>query len=546
MNKEIIYIDTEDDITAIIGKVKGADEKIVALVPPKRIGVLQSAVNLRLLARAAKQASKRLVIITNNDALTALAAAAMLPVAKNLQSKPEIPEIPALDIDDGNDVIDGARLPVGDHAKQAESDVEIISPRDQAIEQLAAFDEPVKKAAPPAQGQAPTRAKVKKGVVPNFNKFRKKFMIVSASAVVLIGVLVWAFVFAPSATVVISARTSDLSMNKPVVVGPDLTTSVSNNTIKATAHEIKKSVSVDVVATGTKDVGETATGTVRFTSDSYSSLQDGISIPEGTSLTSSGGKVYTTDAAVQLSLDAGNSGSVGVTAAERGASYNGASGSVSGAPSRVSASFVGATSGGTDRTVKVVTKDDVERAQVKLDEQDDEKVVEELKAQFAGSQSVIESSFKADKSDVKASPSVGDEAEDGKGKLSGEVVYRLVGVEKSELSTYLTSYFENEIDDEATQRIYNDGSSEVTFTNVSEKEGSYNLNLSAAAKVGPKIEDDQVKELAKGKRYGEVQSALVAIQGVDNVDVKFPWFWVRTVPNNVEKIKVEFSLDESN
>ena len=49
--KDIIYIDVEDDITAIIGKIKESKEKIIALVPPKRIGVLQSAVNLRLLAR---------------------------------------------------------------------------------------------------------------------------------------------------------------------------------------------------------------------------------------------------------------------------------------------------------------------------------------------------------------------------------------------------------------------------------------------------------------------------------------------------------------
>lgn len=544
MNKEIIYIDVEDDITAIIGKVKSTDEKIVALVPPKRIGVLQSAVNLRLLARAAKQANKRLVIITNNAALTALAAAAMLPVAKNLQSKPEIAEIPALDVDDGNDIIDGAQLPVGDHAKQGTAD-EVVSPRDQAVDQLTAFDEPVKKATPPIQGQTPTRAKVKKGTVPNFNKFRKKFMIIAASAVALIGVLVWALVFAPAATVIISARTSDLSMNKQVIVGPDLSTSASANTIKATAHEVKKPVSVDIVATGTKDVGETATGTVRFVTDSYSALLKGVSIPAGTSLTSSSGKVYTTDAAVELSVSAGNSDSVGVTATEKGASYNGASGSVSGAPDKVSANLVGATSGGTDKTVKVVTADDIERARVKMNEQDDDTIKKELEAQFAGNQTIIESSFKADRSDVKPSPAAGGEAESGKGKLAGDVTYRLVGVEKSELSTYLTSYFEGEIKDEGNQRIYNDGASEVTFTNVSEKEGSYNLNLSATAKVGPKIEDSQVKELAKGKRYGEVQSALVAIQGVDSVDVKFSWFWVRTVPNNTDKIKVEFSLDES-
>src|SRR4051812_40830772 len=123
MNKDVIYIDVEDDITAIIGKVKDAKEKIVALVPPKRVGVLQSAVNLRLLARAAGQVDKRLVLISSNAALSALAAAAKIPVAKNLQSKPELAEISALDIDNGEDVIDGAQLPVGELARTADTNV---------------------------------------------------------------------------------------------------------------------------------------------------------------------------------------------------------------------------------------------------------------------------------------------------------------------------------------------------------------------------------------------------------------------------------------
>ena len=42
----LIYIDTDDDVTSIVGKIKAAKETVVALVPPKRIGVLQSAVNL--------------------------------------------------------------------------------------------------------------------------------------------------------------------------------------------------------------------------------------------------------------------------------------------------------------------------------------------------------------------------------------------------------------------------------------------------------------------------------------------------------------------
>ena len=85
MNKDVIHIDTEDDITSIIGKIKSSKERIIALVPPRRIGVLQSAVNIRLLARAAKSADKRVVIITSDNVLAGLAATADIPVAKTWQ-----------------------------------------------------------------------------------------------------------------------------------------------------------------------------------------------------------------------------------------------------------------------------------------------------------------------------------------------------------------------------------------------------------------------------------------------------------------------------
>jgi hypothetical protein len=115
MKKDVIYIDVEDDITTIVGKIKASKEKIVAIVPPARYGVFQSAVNMRLLKRTADAAKKHLVIISNSSALAALAASANIPVAKNLQTKPEIAEIPVLKVDD-NDVIDGNDLPIGDIA----------------------------------------------------------------------------------------------------------------------------------------------------------------------------------------------------------------------------------------------------------------------------------------------------------------------------------------------------------------------------------------------------------------------------------------------
>ena len=91
MNKDVVYIEPEDDITDIIARIKAAKLKLVALVPPKKIGVLRSAVNTKLVAKAAKQAEKVVVIVTTDPALIKLAAAAQIPVAKNLQSRPKLP-----------------------------------------------------------------------------------------------------------------------------------------------------------------------------------------------------------------------------------------------------------------------------------------------------------------------------------------------------------------------------------------------------------------------------------------------------------------------
>ena len=66
--------------------------------------------------------------------------------------------------------------------------------------------------------------------------------------------------------------------------------------------------------------------------------------------------------------------------------------------------------------------------------------------------------------------------------------------------------------------------------------------LNATGNVGPKINEDQIKEQVKGKKYGEVQQSLEAQDGIKEVDVQFSFFWVRTVPNNTDKITVEFKV----
>ena len=559
MNKDVIYIDVEDDITAIIGKVKGSKEKIVALVPPKRVGVLQSAVNLHLLARAASQNSKHLVLISNNTALSALASAAKIPVAKNLQSKPELAEIPALEVDDGEDIIDGAQLPIGEHARTADEKVAMgaaAGSTSAAIEEALsenAAEKPVR-ALPPAPGQAPGKPRAKSGVkVPNFNTFRKKVVLIAGGAVLLIVFFVWAIFFAPHANVIISARTTDASANAKVNFVANGTTSLSTSTIAAVSKQQKQDANLSFDATGKKDVGEKATGTVSLSKQSLTPTV----IPAGSQLTTATGLVFTTnsDATIPASTVGGScfptacagSVTVGITASAAGTKYNGASGSMGGAPSSASASLTSPTAGGTDKTITVVTADDVQKATDQLAGQSSDSIKKQLSDQLKTNSVVLDATFKADRSQVQPSPAVGEEASGGKAKLTGSVTYSMMGVNKTELSRYLDAYFAKQLEGKEEQRVYDNGKDKATFTDVTEVQNVFSGNVVANAKVGPKIDDDAIKNAAKGKRYGDIQSNIESIQGVDNVDVKFSPFWVSSAPNDVKRISVEFKLnDESN
>lgn len=554
--KDTIYIDVEDDITAIVGKVKAAKSNIVALVPPKRVGVLQSAVNLRLLARAAQQNNKRLVLISGNSALMALAASAGIPSARTLQSKPELATIPDKDDELDDDIIDGAELPVGDLARTdgdvgAETAAAIAAPAiDSAIRANAAEEAAV------APLPRPPKASAKGIKVPNFDTVRKRLAIGVGALILLISFLIWAIWFAPSATIAITARTIESSANPSVVIATSATTDVKAGTLKATQQEIKTEANLEFTATGEKEVGEKAKGEVIFQNCESESI---VSIPAGTGI-SAGGKTYITQSAATVPAaegfagcsKAGQSTAVAVVAQEIGSDYNTDEGTrfnVAGHSSNPIFYFraIATTDidGGSKRTIKVVSSEDVDKAADEQAKRISSDMKNQLTSKFGDTAIAIDASFKVNKSEVTSVPAVDAEAPDGKAKLSGSLKFTMIGVDKSEVSRFLDAYFAGQIKDD-NQRVYENGADKTTFVDVKTTDNGATATMTATARFGPKINDEQVKSEAKGKRYGEVQSSIEGISGVESVDVKFSPFWVRTVPKDVNRITVKFNLDESN
>ena len=538
MNKDVIYIDVEDDITNIVSKIKDSKARIVALVPPKRVGILQSAVNMRLLNRAAENAEKRIVLITSDQALSGLAAAARIPVAKTLQSRPEIAEIPAIDVDDGDDVIDGSEIPVGELADKATPKAR--NKADDAIDAAIAEDEKPSKPAKPIKPAGKGKPKV-----PDFNVFRKKLVLIGGGIVLFILFMVWAIWFAPHATVVITAKTTTSTVDKSVTLKQDGKVDAANNIIKSLRQEQKKDISVDFTPTGKKKVGEKASGTMHLVRTSVSSLT--LTIPAGTSFSSGDYTFVSTEPASLSGTSIGPGGviqsvaTVKVQATQVGSEYNLSSRSYSSNVSGFSAAGT-AMSGGSSREVTVVSADDVAKAKVKLDAQKDASLQSAVKALFPSSSIVINESYQEARSNPTLSVAVDHEAS-GTVQLKTTVTASMQGIDRSDMKQFLEDTLKKEIGSKKNQKIYNDGSNEVKFAQYSERNNAVQVRLTANAKIGPEIDEHKVKEQVKGRNYGDVQSSLESIEGVQDVDTKFSPFWVRTVPNNDKHISIEFKLD---
>lgn len=551
MKKDVIYIDIEDDITAIIGKVKDASAKIIALVPPKRIGALQSVVNLKLLLKSATENSKRIVLITSDHSLTALAAGLKIPVAKNLQSRPEIPQMESPKTDD-EEVINGEDLPVGELASAAGVEPPDAKPASTAADDISSQVDLRTLNKPELQGDGskgkkPEAAKGKKGFkIPDFNSFRKKFFLIGGGVVLLVIFLVWALVFAPHAAITITAKTSAVKIDQNITLDPSLSASdATNQKLKSYSQQTKKSASADFTATGSKEIGNKASGTVTVTNSSDSTAQ---TIPSGTVYAAATGQQFVSTAAITVPGATVSGGTIvpgtakaQVQATDIGSEYNipAETFTIVGHSSLTASSS--AMTGGDKQTVTVVSQADVDKAKGQLEQQNANAIKDELKKKFGSEYLVIDESFTTDQGNPVASPAVDEQAKQG--KLTAETTYTLLALARSDVNEMLNTALKSALDTKPNQSIFSNGSDKIAFNSFQKFDNNtYSVRLSTTGYIGTKIDVDSLAKQVAGKRYGEIQAIVNQISNVNNVDIKFSPFWVTSAPTDTKKIDIKFSI----
>lgn len=595
MNKDVIYIEAEDDITDILAKIKNAKNKIVALVPPKKAGVLRSAVNFKLITKTATKAEKTVVLVSGDESLVRLASAANIPVAKTLQSKPRLPHVDDAeefgDDEAKSDVIEaeepeeapkkievkGDEAEADDEPKAKAGSKKSAAKKEEVAEKATTKAVAAKKAKEEdddvIEEEKPSRKKSNQKV-PNFKKYQK-FIIAGVIAVLLLGGFAfWALVIAPAVKISVSISTTPGSISQKVtftsVEGND---DVDNGILYVESKSITKTVEGNFEATGQVDKGTKASGSITVTrpkDDAVNSEDDlAFSIPSGTTVRI-GDKEYVTTAGSSVPATAKDlydcggtifkpkkclketlsSSKIPVVAKEVGEAYNigaATNGTLSINTSKKYSVSSSEMTGGTSKIVKIVSDKDLADAEAGLDMSIDNDARNELTDEFGEDYLLISSSFSSDNGKVTTSPAVNEEVGDGvTPKIVKEVKFTIFAVKREDVDRYLKKLAEAELGGDDTQMVHDTGIDKAfidTFKDTGN--GTYSGKLKATYRTGPKITEEDVMNKVKGKGLGEVQTMIKSIKGVKEVKVKSSYFWVVSVPEDPNKISIELiSADE--
>ncbi len=569
--KETIYIDPEDEITAIIEKVRGSNAKVVALVLPKRSATLQSVVNLKLLQKTTKDAKKNVVLVTSDPNLLPIAGAVGMFVARTPQSKPEIPSPPKT-ADQTEEPVEEAEAPVAaaaagaavgaaaasraskNRAKEASSSSVSGAGNGgmpEAEDTIDLDNDKSSKADTVASTGVKSKKDKKKIKVPNFDRFRILLFAGIAALILLIVGGYFAMFVLPKAKITLKTDTTTVNVDLSLTASTTAqSVDVEKGIIPATNKELKKSDSEKAPATGQRDDGTKASGSVVMTTKVCGSFSTPPAVPPGTGV-STNGLTFITQSSASFtpgSISDGcvnfKTGSVNIAATAGGSKYNvdSATFTVAG---RSDVTGTGSASGGTEKIVKIVSQQDVDGAKQKAIDRMTTAATEELKKQFNDAGMIpLTDTFSAGDPTVVSSPDVGSEATEV--SVNVTITFSELGVKSDDLKQVVEASAKKQID-ESKQAIQDNGISKAVIRTTENKtKDGVKIQVQTLVVAGPQLDAETIKQEIAGKKKGDTQKILLARPGIKDVEVSYSPFWVSSTPKKTSHITIVFEQANGN
>ncbi|MDP2671845.1 MAG: hypothetical protein Q8P13_05315 [bacterium] len=501
-----LEFDANAKLNQILEKIQKSDEEKIELRIVENSMVLENAINKEIIKRFAAEAGKS---VNFGDA----------PSPATL--KPEVTPAPKeedLGFVEGQDVASLAgQFPI-------EAPVAALAPQ---IDAVPESEKP--------KGKLPK--------FPSLNRISKRWLFLGGGVVSLV---VAAFIFLwtlPSAEVTLTYRTStkDATAEITAVVGG----SGEAETLAATGEEVVKSDTESAKATGTKTVGTAAKGRVTI----YNSTTSDRLFVKGTAITPTTGSItFVTEEDVTAEGSAGfgappKQTGVNVTAAKTGAEGNYAADTNfkvgSADPGEVYAKNDTAFSGGTTKTLAIISDADRKALRASLLKKLTKKATDEIKTKnpdlilVSGSVETTVSKETYDKN-------IGEEAAEV--SLNMEVATNAIFIKEADVISILSQGLD------ISENLKVDEENSEVEAKIAKKDGdSYQIDGKIKASLIPNLDLNKVKKDLARKRLSAANKYLDSLEGFKDHSIKItPNFYGRVgfLPFSASKIKVSLEKEE--
>jgi hypothetical protein len=538
---EILYLEPDEEITSVIDKLRQATGRRISLVVPREATILQSVINLKLLAKEAANLQKEIGIVTADKIGRNLAAQVGLTVYESLKNPRPIYEPPSPEIS-SQEIIE---VDMSEPAKKIETPHGLNvhhfqdgKPLPRSIERN--FEAETKKFIPAPTVKTP-HLKTKRHF--NWDTFRKFFL---PSLIIVVALaLTGSYFLLPKVKVSIKVISDNFQKSQEVKVGDAVNT--DPQILTGTFVESISSKEEKFSATGKKDLGGKAAGTITV----YNNLDSNShNFAAGAKLSSSG-KTFVFRKAVVVPGAGVSSGKIvpGTVSAEieaekPGAEYNVSAGrfTIIDLPAAQQEVIYGQSTkdltGGFSKEVQVISQDDYDKAKVQILSELNAKINQDVQKQTEGLV-ILDKALLLEQTGIKTSANVNDQATD----------FTMSITERGRVIAYSEENFKNFVINLTSAQLPSDkmltlGPDDKIVPVV--KEIRYDqkiliLNTDMTAKLSSRLDVAQIKNDLLGKNKTAATNLLVSIGGIESYEINFTpaWWPLKNIPKYSKSLNIE-------
>lgn len=375
----------------------------------------------------------------------------------------------------------------------------------------------------------------------------KIFLLIPVVVVLLLVGALW-YVFGLHAKVSLFLDSKTISQDQVISFTTTGPSDPSKNLVAAHTVSVNEEGKVSGNATGTKDIGDKAKGSVTV----FNSDNSPHTLTAGTTITSSNNLEFTLDKDVTVAsgssdptnLTAGTA-DVSVTADSIGTEYNLPSNtkfSVSGT-SFLAAKNANAFAGGTKKSITVVGQKDLDNLTNQLTDSLKDKAKSDIKSKANSDEVILPDFTKTTAGVTNFDKKVGDETQSI--NLDGTITYETIAYKKSDIESYTKSALSGKLPSDLV--LSADGITYDVKDMATDKDGTTKVTLSIKAALIPKLDTKSLINNIAGKSFASARDVLSSTPQFSDVTFTLSpnlFFLPKTLPRLSGNITLQVVANE--